>query len=273
MKTFFFTALLVLGGTLAFAQTPGKPAPFSELEIGYQRETFKMRDLQASPMRYYANLNGLCLQYNRLTLKNQWHVGIRARVGDLVAPGLGIRGFKFSPEQEQPLWLVPTLYRGQLTLDYLRSLRTTARRSTWLGLGLYETMGYADGLALSTWAFNSAELRVLYQTRLTLGQRHTLNAGAALPVLAAVSRMPYSNVVSEPNRSEVASFFGGTRWATLNRYLSPEVKLDYRFVLNRRIAFGLGYRYQWMRYPEPRTIRTADHTLHASLLYQFQKRY
>ncbi len=273
MKIFLSTALLVLGGTLAFAQTPAKPATSSELEIGYQRETFKMRDLQASPMRYYANLNGVRLQYNRLTPRNQWHVGIQAGIGDLVAPGLGIRGFKFSPEQEQPLWLAPTLYRGQLTLDYLRALRSTARRSTWLGVGLHETMGYADGLALSTWAFNSAELRVLYQTRLTLGQRHTLTTGAALPILAAVSRMPYSNVVSEPKRSEVASFFGGTRWATLNSYLSPEIKLDYRFALSRRIAFGVGYRYQWMRYPEPRTIRTADHTLHASLLYQFQKRY
>jgi len=273
MKTFLSTVLLVLGGTLAFAQTTQKPAPFSELVIGYQRETFKMRDLQASPMRYYANLNGLRIQYNRLTLKNQWQVGIKVGAGDLIAPGLGIRGFKFSPEQEQPLWLIPTLYRGQLALDYLRAFRTTAHRSTGLGVGLHETMGYADGLALGTWAFNSAELRVLYLTRLTLGQRHTLTAGASLPVLAAVSRMPYSNVVSEPNRSEVASFFGGTRWATLNSYLNPAVKLDYNFALSRRIGFGVGYRYQWMRYPEPRTIRTADHTLHVSLLYQFQKRY
>lgn len=261
----------MLGGTLALAQAP-KTSAFSEMEIGYQRGTFKMRDLQASPMQYFANLNGLRLSCNRHTPNNQWHLGVKAGVGDFIAPGLGIRGFKFSSEQDQPLWLAPTLYRAEFTLNYLRVLRATARRSTWLGVGLRETVGYADGLALSTWAFSSTEARVLYQTRMTLGQRHTLTTGASLPVLAALSRMPYSNVVSEPNRSEVTSFFGGTRWTSLNNYLSPELSLNYRFALSRRIAFGAGYRYQWLRYSEPRTIRTADHALHLSLLYQFQKR-
>ena len=256
---------------MAFAQTP--PVPFymgSELQIGYGRQTFKMRDLLASPMLYVASLNGVRLGYTRQTLRNQWRVGVQAGLGDFIAPGLGIRPIKFVPEQEQPLWLVPTLYRGQLELEYRRRIHQTASRTTWLGVGLHETIGYSDGLALGTWAFNSATLGVLYQTRLRLSERHTLVADASLPVLAAVTRMPYSNVVSEPNRSEVATFFGGTRWTTVNRYLNPELGVSYRFELSHRVAFGAGYRYSWMRYPEPQLIRTANHAVSASISYKFQ---
>ena len=232
-----------------------------------------MRDVQASPMLYVANLNGVRLVYSRQTLKNQWRVSVQAGVGDFIAPGLGIRPIKFVPEQEQPLWLAPTLYRGQLELDYRRLIHQTANRTTFMGVGLHETVGYSDGLALGTWAFNSATLRVLYQTRLRLGERHTLVADASLPVLAAVSRMPYSNVVSKPNRSDVATFFSGTRWVTLNHFINPELGVSYRFELNRRVAFSAGYRYNWMRYPEPQLIRTADHTVNASILYKFQRQY
>lgn len=274
MKTMISTVLLSLGSALAFGQAP--PVPFemgSGLQIGYSRQTFKMRDEQASPMLYVANLNGVRLGYTRQTIKNQWRLGVQAGLGDLVAPSLGIRPFKFTPDQAQPLWLVPTLYRGQLDLEFRRRVGKNASRTTWLGVGLHETIGYADGLALSTWAFNSADLRVLYQTRLRLGERHTLVADASLPVLAAVSRLPYSNVVSEPGRSEVATFFGGTRWATLNRYLNPELGVSYRVELSHRLAFGAGYRYNYLRYPEPRLIRTADHAVSASVLYKFQPQF
>jgi hypothetical protein len=273
MKTTISTVLLSLGSTLAFGQAPRVPAMVSELQIGYNRETLKLRDLQASPMLYVANLNGVGLSYSRLTRKNHWRVGVQAGLGDLIAPNLGIRSFKVAPQQEQPLWLVPTLYRGQLELDYRRRIRQTGNRTTWLGLGLQETIGYADGLALSTWAFNSAALRLTYQTRLRLGERHTLVADAALPVLAAVTRMPYSNVVSEPGRSEVATFFGGTRWATLNGFFNPEIGVSYYFDLSRRVAFGSTYRYQYLRYAQPRMLRTADHTFHASIVYKFQQQF
>lgn len=265
------TVILLLGSALASAQAPPDPVYMgSELQLGYSRQTFKMRDLQASPMLYVANLNGVQLGYTRRTTKNQWGVNLQVGLGDLIAPGLGIRPFKFAPEQEQPLWVAPTLYRGQLELDYRRCLSRTRNRTTWVGVGLQETIGYADGLALNTWAFASTDLRLTYQTRWQFGKRHTLVADVALPVLAAVSRMPYSNVVSEPDRSEVATYFGGTRLSTLNRYFGPELSVGYRFELSRRVGFNVNYRYQYLRYSEPQLIRTANHNINASILYKFQ---
>lgn len=270
MRTRLSAALLLLGNTLIFAQPPAPPTMGSELQFGYGRQTFKMRDRQASPMLYIANLNGVHVGYTRMTTKNQWQLRIQAGLGNLIPPGLGIRSIKFSQEQAQPLWVVPTLYQGQLDLNYWRCIGQTGKRTNWLGAGLHGFMGYADGLALNTWAFTSAALRLTYQTRLQLGKRHTLIANAALPMLAAVSRMPYSNVVSEPNRTEIRSFFSGTRLTTFNQYINPEVEVNYRFALSRHVAFSTGYRYNYLYYTEPRLIRTADHSFQASVLYKFQ---
>ncbi|WP_128545847.1 hypothetical protein [Larkinella soli] len=271
MKPFISTVCLSLGSLLAFGQAPDRtPRPGSELQVSYARETFKMHDLQASPVRYVANLNGARITYSRLGLRNRWNAGLQAGLADFIAPSLGIRGIKFAPDQREPLWLVPTVYRGRIELEYLRQIGRTAHRTAWLGLGLHDTFGYADGLALGTWVINTASAAVLYQTRLQLGRKHVLTADASLPVLAAVSRLPYSNVVSEPGRTRAATFFGNTRWTSLNRFLNPQVGLAYRFDLSRRTAFGAGYRFNWMQYPEPRPIRTATHSLNLSLVYKFQ---
>lgn len=260
--------MLSVGSLLAVAQAP---KTVSELQIGYVHETFHLRDLQASLMRYVANLNGIRLAYGRRTTKHQWRFGVQAGYADLIAPKLGIREIKFSPEQEQPLYLVPTLYRGNLELEYRRLVRQRVNQKTWLGVGLHDAFGYADGLALTTWTMNAATLNVLYQTRFQLGRKSAVDLNASLPVLAAVSRMPYSNVVSRPNSSDVATFFSGTKLATVNQFLHPQLGIGYCFEVSDRLALRGDYRYSWMRYPEPRTIRTVVHTASLSMIYKFQR--
>jgi hypothetical protein len=158
--------------------------------VDFGRQTFKMRDLQASPMLYVANLNGVRLAYSRLTTRNQWQFGLQAGTGSFIPPSLGIRAFTFSPEQEQPLWLAPTLYRGHLDLNYRRLIHRTANRTTWLGVGLPRNRWLLRWAGFKYLGLNNASLRVLYQSQLQLGNRHTLIADASLPVLAAVTRCP-----------------------------------------------------------------------------------
>ncbi|QIP15082.1 hypothetical protein G8759_21875 [Spirosoma aureum] len=276
MKNLLTTVWLSLGCSGAVAQAPEEPFirqtphPVSEFQIGYNRETYKMRDLQASPMLYVANLNGIRIAYTRLMTKNQWYIAAQAGLGDFIAPGLGIRSIKFSSEQEQPLWVVPTLYAGQVELDYHRLIQRTTDRTSWLGLGIRDSFGYADGLVLSTWALNTATLSVLYKTRLTLGRKHSLSAGFSLPLIAFIGRMPYSNVISEPNRSNASSFLSGSQWVTVNRFLNPQVGIGYRFELNQWVAFQTDYQYNWLRYTEPQLIRSATHRANLSVIYKFQ---
>lgn len=269
MKTILTAALLLAVNVLAFCQKADLPKPGAELQAGYVRETFKMRDKQVSPMMYVANLNGLRLSYARLTPKNQWVAEIKLGFSELIAPKLGIREFKFSEEQSQPIILVPTLYSGGVSLTYRRRLQQNSFRTSWAGISMQESFKYADGLAMTTWVMNTLAASFSYQTRFYLGRRHSLIAEASLPLLTAVSRMPYSNVVSKPELSNAKAFLKDSRIESANRYLNPEFGFSYRFTLSKRLALQAMYRYSWMRYPEPRLIRTALHTGNLSLIYNF----
>lgn len=270
MKMLFSTVLLSAGWLMAAAQAPAPLQSASEIQIGYVRETFKARDLQTSPMLYVANLNGLRLGFRQRWNRHQLRVSLQAATGSYVAPGLGVRSFRFSAEAVQPLVLLPTLYRAGLDLEYLLRFRETPNhRQTWWGIGMHEQAAYADGVALTTWTLNTASASLLHHTRWPFGRRHLLALDVSLPLVSAVTRLPYSNVVSSPDKSNASAFFSGTKWERLPRFINPQVGMSYRFRLSPRWSAQAAYRYSYLRYPDPQLIRTSSHTANLSIIYQF----
>jgi hypothetical protein len=252
----------------ALKQVKAQHLPGEEIHLGYFRETFKMRDQQVSPMMYVANLNGLQLVYARTKGKNYWQAKIKAGIAELLGPSLGVRAFYFS-EEGQPLFLVPTLYSGELNLSYSRKFLKKQKTTSWLGVQIQENMNYADGLALTTWVMNTLALNAIYQAQLQLNNRHSFLGEVSIPVLTAVSRLPYSNVVSKPDVSNTRAFLQNTTMAGPFRYLRPQLAVAYRLKFSKRFAFQAMYNYSLMRYPEPRLIRAASHTGTVSLIYQW----
>jgi hypothetical protein len=269
MKVLITAALLMAMHLFAFSQSASQVVAGEELAIGYLRKTFKMRDLQVSPVMYVANVNGLSISYSRNTPRNQWQANIQAGTAGFISPSLGIRAFQFSDQQESPLLLVPTLYTGGLTFTYRRLLKSKEALSSWAGVRLQETFYYADGLAMTTWAMNTLAMSINHHTHFRLANRHHLMADVTLPVFSAVSRMPYSNVVSRPELSNSKAFLKNTNWAGPLGYMQPQVEIAYRLLISKRVAAQAVYRYSWMRYPEPRLIRAASHTGEFSIIYQW----
>jgi len=270
MKTIFTAALLLALHLYAFSQTKSLPKPEGELHIGYFRETFKMRDQQVSPMMYVANLNGLRISYGRITPRNQWIADTKFGLADFISPSLGIRQFKFSDDQQEPMYLVPTLYRGELTLTYRRLLNKKSHFSSWAGVQVQETANYADGVAMTTWVMNTLAVNFNYQAQFHLHNRHTILADISLPVISIVSRLPYSNAVSRPEISNTRAFLKNSSFETINHFMNPQLNIAYRFHASRRVSLQASYRYSWLRFPEPQIIRSASHTGNLSIIYQFQ---
>ncbi|GAA4453136.1 hypothetical protein GCM10023189_17750 [Nibrella saemangeumensis] len=276
MKMLFSTALLSVGWLIASGQPSATQQSASELQVGLIRETVKTRDLQTSPMLYMGNLNGLRVGFTQRWNRHQLRVNLRAATGSYVAPGLGVRSFSFADEATeggtpaQPLVLIPTLYRGGVDVEYLLRFRETPNhRQTWWGIGFHEQAGYADGVAMTTWAMNTASASLLHHTRWPFGRRHLVALNVSLPLVAAVTRLPYSNVVSSPDESNAKAFMQGTQWETLPRFINPQVGLSYRFRVSPRWSAQAAYRYSYLRYPDPELIRTAAHTATLSLVYHF----
>lgn len=195
------------------------------------------------------------------------------RSRELVAPALGVRQFKFSDDQEQPLILVPTLYKAEVSLTYRRLWIQNQRWSSWAGVQIQETINYADGLAMTTWVMNTLTLHLSYQADFRLNDANHIITDVSLPVLSAVSRLPYSNAVSKPEMSNASAFLKETSLESLNRYINPQLSVAYRFNISKRLGLQASYKYQWLHYTEPRQIRSASHTGNLSLIYQYHFQY
>lgn len=267
--TLFITVMLCLGTIMVIGQQD-KPANHgAEASIGLLRGTNKLHDLQASPMQYFTNYNGFKGDYRRLTPKNRWYFGFEAGLGDMIAPSLGKREFRFE-EGDDSFYLVPSLYRGSISAQYLRLIKDEDKQKSYLGVKFKNSFSYADGLAMNIWAMNLTDLALGYEYLRQFGQKHQLVASISLPLLAFAARMPYSNVVSQPDKSQAGAFLAGGQWAWLGQYFYPDLEFAYQFSLSKRNAIRVSYRYRWLNYSQPRRIQMSDHQLGLVYVYKFQ---
>lgn len=269
LHVIFSTILLCLGTNMALGQEKTNSFSGKEVSIGYARGVNKLHDLQASPMHYYTIYQGIQGDFKKITTQEFLYVGLEGGFGEMVAPDLGRRQFRFE-EDGEAFFLVPTQYRGKFTVQYHRALNKVDQNLHYLGFGFENSFFYADGLAMNIWAMNLAELSLHYKHLRRLGERHQLEFTAALPVISNVGRMPYSNVVSHPGRSQSAAFVDNSKWVSLGHYIHPDLSLRYQFLVSCRTGLQVVYRYRWLFYDQPKTIKMSDHQVALSWVYRLR---
>ncbi|MDX5477557.1 MAG: hypothetical protein LPJ98_03795 [Cyclobacteriaceae bacterium] len=263
------TVMLCLGISLSFAQGDESLRHGAEASLGLVRGVNKLHDWQASPMQYFTNYNGLTGDYKRITKKNLWYFGFEAGLGDMLAPELGKRQFRID-EGDETFYLVPTLYKGELFAQFLRKISDQAVKSSYVGFKIQDSFFYADGLAMNIWTMNLLEVAAKYAYVRNFGKRHQVGANISLPIIASIARMPFSNVVSQPDKSQSRAFLAGAEWGFLGRYVHPEIGLNYQYQISKRNSIRFNYRYQWLSNDKPRSIRMSDHQIGLAYVYQFQ---
>ncbi|MFD2200832.1 hypothetical protein [Shivajiella indica] len=261
------TVFLCLGRGMSIAQESKSHG--AEASLGITRGTNKLHDWQASPMQYFTNSNGLKGDYRRITPRNLWYFGFEAGMGEMIAPALGKRQFRFE-EGGEPFYLVPTLYQGMLFAQYLRKVSTHSKNTSYLGLKISDSFFYADGLAMNIWTMNLLEFSSNYTFIRKFGERHQIEGNISIPLVASVARMPFSNVVSQPDKSQSRAFLEGAEWEFLGKYVHPEIGIAYQYALSKRNSIRFTYRYQWLSYDQPRSIKMSDHQIGLAYVYKFQ---
>lgn len=260
--------LLSLSFLSAYAQNQ-KPNHGAELNVSYLRGSQKLHDLQASPMIYFTNYNGVNMSYSRITTKNLWDFEVEAKTGNMIAPKLGKRELQIE-EGGDSFLLVPSQYFGTIKAGYLRRIAINRRQEGLIGGFLRDEFYYADGLAMNTWAMNNVELSFRYVHHFSLGNKHRISGDFSFPIMAMVSKLPYSNVVSYPQKSQLSGFMKESELRTLNSFQHPELQLAYRYELSERSSLKIGYTTDWMHYNEPKPIKKSVHEVSAAWIYKFQ---
>lgn len=246
-----------------------KETPGAEFRVSYLRGTQKLHDLQASPMIYFTTYNGLNLDYKRITAKNRWEFGLEAKTGNMIAPELGEREFQIE-EGGDSFVLIPSQYFGEIRAGYQRKLNSNPKSQGYLGGLIRDEFYYADGLAMNTWSMNSLEFAARYSHFVSLGERHRIEGDVIFPLFVFTARMPYSNVVSQPDKSQSKAFLEESEFTSLGNYQHPEVQLSYRYSLARRSGLEFRYSMDWLHYSEPRSIQKSNHEIALAWVYFFQ---
>ncbi|UOQ52037.1 hypothetical protein [Hymenobacter cellulosivorans] len=280
MKTYCLAlALAALPGVLLAQDAPAGFATRNQLTVGPTLGNRKVKDLQASPLMYVANPAGLQLTYAHISERSRFRAEVQAGTSSFTAPALGPRTYIFTDEKitgettRSTLVLAPDLYQGSVQISYLRRVNTANPANKWrsfAGLSLHDQVSYADGVAMTTWALNSATLNLALAGEWHLRPAHVLTLQGAVPLVGLVSRLPYSNVLSYPERSYAHLFFSqGTRLATWNRLQRLQLQVGYEAQLSPHFGLGLQYQVEWFHYSRPRSITSLSNQGNLQVIYHF----
>jgi hypothetical protein len=276
----FAVALVGLPTASRAQQTLAEPPVGSRLTVGPVLGNVKVKDLQASPLMYVANSKGVQLAYDYRAARSLFRVEMQASTSTFIAPALGPRQFTFTDEKisgettSGTMVLAPSLYQGNIDVRYVRRVNTANPTNKWrsyAGLSLHNWLGYADGVAMTTWATNAATLNAALTGEWNVRPGHLLTLSGAVPLMGALTRLPYSNVLSYPdNHSYFDLFFSkGTRLATWDQLQRVQLQAGYQASLSPRLDLGVQYRFEWFHYRQPRSITTLSNQGALQLAYKF----
>ncbi|GEO02748.1 hypothetical protein AAE02nite_04120 [Adhaeribacter aerolatus] len=249
----------------------------SQLSISYRLSHLTFLDQQASPLIYQANLNGVAVAYEHSAPKSRSFINFQANLGTALPKGIGMREFTFTGTDfygettTTKLLHAPTIYVGQLEAGYLRRLKTGGTKSIFVGGTLQNWIAYSDNIGFwSTMGINTASLNAAIQYEKKLSPKQQFKMGASFPVVAIVSRMPYSNVISAPERGNFEAFFTeGSQLTSLHHYQRLNLHAAYSYRLSRHWQTGLAYNFTWLHYTHPQPIRVLNQALNIQVNYLF----
>lgn len=98
---------------------------------------------------------------------------------------------------------------------------------------------------------------------------HALTASFRLPLVTQLTRLPYYNTVSHPDKSLLGGFFRNKEWVGIGKYAAPALQLGYTYNINTNWGTGLSYELNWYNITTPQLMRATTHSFLANAHCQF----
>jgi hypothetical protein len=101
-------------------------------------------------------------------------------------------------------------------------------------------------------------------------EKQSVHIMADVPVYSLITRMPYDNTVSLPDKSPIAGLFEkGTESGSWKNYKGANLTIGYKGKLSDNLNAGLDYVYQVKSIAEPKMLKMQNNIFLASFLYEF----
>lgn len=129
----------------------------------------------------------------------------------------------------------------------LTALATTSR-ALYLGGSIEEGLTFTSGF-YNPGLINYGSLNGRARFDYLLRNGKSLIFGLSVPLVSVVTRMPYHNTLSNPGKSEFASFFTDHNYVeTLNHFQNLRFSVKYHWLIRKKAAFDIAYEASWLHY-------------------------
>lgn len=279
MRLSLTMAVLILYGSAAHAQDY-ENRPWMPLEnriglaLGIGSVTYL--DKNSSPLVYQSRPKNLRIFYNLESNTFLFSVDLDMRLGSNAPKYHQDRTLFFHEEdykgksEDKKFPAGGSLMAGRISLGAYYKISSTQESTFKVAVGgrimneLFYPQGWNTGGMFNALSFSPEAL-----TQHRVNEHHQFTASIRIPVVARLSRLPYDNTVSAPEKKQVEGFFRNSSWVSLSKFLAPAMTLGYNYQINTRWGAGLNYEFGWYTIQTPQQMKAVSHSLLANFHHQF----
>lgn len=278
MKRIVTIALVALALNQARSQNYEK-RPWMALEnrlglaVGIGSVTYL--DKNSSPLVYQSKPKNVRLFYNLETNHFLFSVDLDMRVGGNNPKHVSNRNLLFLEEdykgnkEEKRFPAGGSWMAGRVSLGAFYKIASTQESTFKVAVGgrvcndLFYPQGWTSGGLMNALSFSPEAW-----TQHWIDRHHSFTASARLPLITRLTRLPYANTVSAPDKSTVQGFFRHSAWQGPAKFLAPTVTLGYHYQFNSHWGAGLQYEWGWYNVAVPQTMRAVNQAFLANFFHQ-----
>lgn len=233
-------------------------------------------DKNSSPLVYQSKPKLVQLFY--VLESNHWlfSLDIDVKVGGTKAKHFSNRQLLFQEEdytgkkEEKRFPVGGSFLAGKISMGGFYKISSTQRSTFRVAVGgrISNEMFYPQGWT-SGGIFNALSLSPEGWAQHRVNDEHSFTANFHLPLLTKLTRLPYYNTVSAPDKSLSGGFFSNSKWVGVGKYLAPSTQINYNYAINANWGAGVYYELTWYNIIPPQLMRATSHGLLVNTYHQF----
>ena len=278
MKLTLTLAFLLITG-LAYGQDyENRPWMPLENRIGLALGigSFTYLDKNSSPLVYQSRPKNLRLFYNLESNTFLFSVDLDVKMGSNAPKYHKDRTLFFQEEdykgnkEDKKFPAGGSFMAGRISLGAYYKIASTQESTFKVAVGgrIMNEMFYPQGWNTSG-MFNALSFSPEALTQHRINEHHQFSASIRSPVVARLTRLPYDNTVSAPDKNQLHGFFRNSGWVSPSKFLAPTMTLGYNYQINTRWGAGLIYELGWYNIQTPQQMKALSQSILANFHHQF----
>jgi len=159
---------------------------------------------------------------------------------------------------------------GKISIGAFYKISSTQESTFKVAIGgrIMNEMFYPQGWNTGG-MFNALSVGTEAWTQHRVNEHHQFTASVRIPLVARLSRLPYNNTVSAPDKNQVQGFFRNSSWVGPSKFTAPSMTLGYNYQINTHWGAGLNYEMAWYNIATPQQMKAVSQSILANFHHQF----